>query len=158
MVLPVLPYRNPEVHDKISDIPALLKKENLSNPLIITDQTLSSIGATNTLQNILTENGIGYALFDGAFPNPTTALAQQASSFYQEKKCDGLIAFGGGSPMDLAKAVGVLLARPGKPLERFAGILKVRRKLPVLIAIPTTAGTGSETTLAAVLILSLIHI
>ncbi len=152
MVLPVLPYRNPEVHDKISDIPALLKKENLSNPLIITDQTLSSIGATNTLQNILTENGIGYALFDGAFPNPTTALARQASSFYQEKKCDGLIAFGGGSPMDLAKAVGVLLARPGKPLERFAGILKVRRKLPVLIAIPTTAGTGSETTLAAVLI------
>lgn len=72
MVLPVLPYRNPEVHDKISDIPALLKKENLSNPLIITDQTLSSIGATNTLQNILTENGIGYTLFDGAFPNPTT--------------------------------------------------------------------------------------
>lgn len=152
MVLPVLPYRNPEVHDNISDIPILLKKENLSKPLIITDQTLSSIGATDTLQNILAKNKINYALFDGAFPNPTTALARQATAFYREKGCDGLIAFGGGSPMDLAKAVGVSLARPGKPLEKFAGILKVHRKLPVLIAIPTTAGTGSETTLAAVLI------
>lgn len=152
IVLPVLPYRNPEVHGNISDIPVLLKKENLSKPLIITDQTLSSIGATDTLQNVLTKSGINYALFDGAFPNPTTALARQAAAFYKEKGCDGLIAFGGGSPMDLAKAAGVSLARPDKPLEKLAGILKVHKKLPVLIAIPTTAGTGSETTLAAVLI------
>ena len=152
IALPVLPYRNPEIHNSISDIPILLKKENLSKPLIITDQTLSSIGATDTLQNVLKDSGINYALFDGAFPNPTTALARQATDYYKEKGCDGLIAFGGGSPMDLAKAVGVSLARPDKPLENFAGILKVHRKLPVLIAIPTTAGTGSETTLAAVLI------
>ena len=152
IALPILPYRNPEVHNSISDIPNLLKKENLSKPLIITDQTLSSIGATDTLQKILAESRINYALFDGAFPNPTTALARQAAAYYKEKGCDGLIAFGGGSPMDLAKAVGVSLARPDKPLEKFAGILKVHRKLPILIAIPTTAGTGSETTLAAVLI------
>lgn len=152
IALPILPYRNPEVWDRISEITNILKKETISSPLIITDQTLSSIGATDTLQKLLSENGIHYTLFDGAFPNPTTALARQATDCYRENNCDGLIAFGGGSPMDLAKAVGVMLTRPDKPLEKLAGILKVRRKLPVLIAIPTTAGTGSETTLAAVLI------
>ena len=152
IALPILPYRNPEVRNHISEIPDILKKEAISKPLIITDQTLSSIGATDSLQKVLTENGILYALFDGAFPNPTTALARQATAFYRENNCDGLIAFGGGSPMDLTKAVGVMLARPDKSLEKLAGILKVHRKLPVLIAIPTTAGTGSETTLAAVLI------
>lgn len=152
IVLPILPYRNPEVRNHISEIPEILKKEGVSRPLIITDQTLSSIGATNGLQEALTENGIPYALFDGAFPNPTTALARQAAACYRENHCDGLIAFGGGSPMDLTKAVGVILARPDKSLEKLAGILKVHHKLPMLIAIPTTAGTGSETTLAAVLI------
>lgn len=152
IALPILPYRNPEVREHISEIPNILKKEAISKPLIITDQTLSSIGATDSLQKALTENRIQYALFDGAFPNPTTALACQAAAFYRDNNCDGLIAFGGGSPMDLTKAVGVMLARPDKSLEKLAGILKVHRKLPVLIAIPTTAGTGSETTLAAVLI------
>lgn len=152
IALPILPYRNPEVRERISEIPEILKKETISRPLIITDQTLSSIGATDALQQLLSENEILYTLFDGAFPNPTTALARQATDCYRENSCDGLIAFGGGSPMDLAKAVGVMLTRPDKPLEKLAGILKVRRKLPVLIAIPTTAGTGSETTLAAVLI------
>lgn len=152
IALPILPYRNPEVREHISEIPNILKKEAISKPLIITDQTLSSIGATDSLQKALTENRILYALFDGAFPNPTTALACQAAAFYRDNNCDGLIAFGGGSPMDLTKAVGVMLARPDKSLEKLAGILKVHRKLPVLIAIPTTAGTGSETTLAAVLI------
>lgn len=152
IALPILPYRNPEVWNRISEIVNILKKETISNPLIITDKTLSSIGATDALQKTLSENGIHYTLFDGAFPNPTTALARQAADCYRENNCDGLIAFGGGSPMDLAKAVGVMLTRPDKPLEKLAGILKVRRKLPVMIAIPTTAGTGSETTLAAVLI------
>lgn len=152
IALPILPYRNPEVRNRISEITNILKKEAISRPLIITDQTLSSIGATDALQKLLSEKGILYTLFDGAFPNPTTALARQAANCYRQNNCDGLIAFGGGSPMDLAKAVGVMLTRPDKPLEKLAGILKVRRKLPVLIAIPTTAGTGSETTLAAVLI------
>ncbi|MDE7251071.1 MAG: iron-containing alcohol dehydrogenase [Lachnospiraceae bacterium] len=152
IALPILPYRNPEVRNHILEILDILKKEAISKPLIITDQTLSSIGATDSLQKVLTENRIPYALFDGAFPNPTTALARKATDFYRGNNCDGLIAFGGGSPMDLAKAVGVMLARPDKSLEKLAGILKVHRKLPALIAIPTTAGTGSETTLAAVLI------
>lgn len=151
-VLPILPYRNPKVYSHISDIVQILRRENISRPLIITDQTLSALGATEGLTKALSENEICYTLFDGAFPNPTTALARIAHDCYRQNNCDGLIAFGGGSPMDLAKAVGVMQARPDKSLEQLAGILKVRRKLPVLIAIPTTAGTGSETTLAAVLV------
>lgn len=152
MALPVLPYRNPETLGHIEEIPEILKKENVRKPLIITDSNLSALGAADHLKRVLRQAKVDFAFYDGAFPNPTTKLAGQTTRYYTENQCDGLIAYGGGSPMDLAKAVGVCLARPGKPLEKMAGILKVRRKLPLLVAIPTTAGTGSETTLAAVLV------
>lgn len=150
--LPVLPYRNPEIIGKIAEVPQLVRKAGLRKPLIITDRNLSKLGAADHLRNSLAEEGLDFAFFDGAFPNPTTELAEEAHRFYRDKGCDSLIAFGGGSPMDLAKAVGILSVKPGKSLRKLAGILKVWRRIPTLIAIPTTAGTGSETTLAAVLI------
>ncbi len=153
-LLPILPYKNPEINRYINDVPNILYKNKISKPLIITDENLSKLGATDSLRNLLNSQNIDYAYFDGAFPNPTTDLAKQTALFYKTNNCDGLIAFGGGSPMDLAKAVGVIIARPNKPLEKMAGILKVHTKIPLLIAIPTTAGTGSETTLASVLISS----
>ena len=70
---------------------------------------------------------------------------------YKENECNALIAFGGGSVMDCAKAVGAKVARPNKSLKQMKGVLKVGKKIPTLIAVPTTAGTGSETTLAAVI-------
>jgi alcohol dehydrogenase class IV len=75
----------------------------------------------------------------------------EALELYKSEGCNALIGFGGGSSMDCAKAVGARLAKPHQSLEEMKGILKVHRKLPLLIAIPTTAGTGSETTLAAVI-------
>lgn len=150
--LPVLPYRNPEILDKIAEVPQLVRKAGLKKPLIITDRNLSKSGTADILKKVLTEESLPFALFDGAYPNPTTELAGQAFQFYRDNGCDSLIAFGGGSPMDLAKAVGILAVTPHKPLRKLAGILKVGRRIPTLIAIPTTAGTGSETTLAAVLI------
>lgn len=150
--LPVLPYRNPEIIGKIADVPQLVREAGLRKPLIITDRNLSKLGAADHLKNSLAEESLDFAFFDGAFPNPTTELAEEAYLFYHDKGCDSLIAFGGGSPMDLAKAVGILSVKPNTPLRRLAGILKVWRRIPTLIAIPTTAGTGSETTLAAVLI------
>lgn len=152
LALPILPYRNPITKNSIMDIPGILKEHNVTKPLIITDGNLSALGATDALQEELANKKISFAFFDGAFPNPTTDLAEEAAEFYRENKCDGIIAYGGGSPMDLAKAVGISIAKPNKSLSDMEGILKVRRRLPLLIAIPTTAGTGSETTLAAVLV------
>lgn len=152
IALPILPYRNPIVRRHISDIPYILMQAKLSNPMIVTDKMLVSLGAIKPLEEGLKENDIKYALFDGAYPNPRISLVEEAATFYKEHGCDSLIAFGGGSPMDLAKAVGVRIARPNTPILKLGGILKVHTKLPTIIAIPTTAGTGSETTLASVLI------
>ncbi len=152
IVLPVLPYRNPEVLYSIGDIPGILYKEKVERPMIITDRMLSALGAADALRKTLEEKKISFVFFDKAFPNPTTTLAYEGAEFYKKEHCDGIIAFGGGSPMDLAKAVGICVVKKGKRLEKMAGVLKVNKKLPLLIAVPTTAGTGSETTLAAVLV------
>ena len=98
------------------------------------------------------ESGEPAFVYDKTEQNPTTKMVMEALQVYRDNGCDCIISFGGGSPMDCAKAVGACVARPKKPLRKMAGILKVGRKLPLLIAVPTTAGTGSETTLAAVIV------
>ena len=153
VAMPVLPYKDPEIIDRIKDIPAILEKEGIKRPLVVTDSNLSEIGASKNLTNVLDEAGVDYVFFDKAFPNPTTGLVEKAYSKYTTKNCDGLISYGGGSPMDVAKAVGVRVARPRKKLTQLAGIVKVFKKLPPIIAIPTTAGTGSEATRFAVIYL-----
>lgn len=152
IALPFLPYRDPQIERHVAAVPGILRAEGAKKPLIVTDANISKIGLTASLKRALENNGMEYAYFDRAFPNPTIALCEEAHDFYAANGCDSLIAFGGGSPMDLAKACGIIEARPDKPLSKLGGILKVRKKLPLLIAVPTTAGTGSETTLAAVII------
>ncbi|MCI5792676.1 MAG: iron-containing alcohol dehydrogenase [Lachnospiraceae bacterium] len=152
IALPFLPYQDPRIERHVVAIPGILKAEGVKKPLIITDSNISGLGLPDSLKAALDKNGMDYAYFDRAFPNPTIALCEEAHDFYAAKGCDSIIAFGGGSPMDLAKACGIIEARPDKPLSKMGGILKVRKKLPLLIAIPTTAGTGSETTLAAVVV------
>jgi alcohol dehydrogenase class IV len=85
-------------------------------------------------------------------PNPTSNNVEAARSLYLENDCQAIIAFGGGSPMDCAKAAGARIARPNKPLRKMAGLIKIRKRIPLLIAVPTTAGSGSETTVAAVIV------
>lgn len=152
IALPILPYRNPKIIESIAEVPQLVKQIGLKKPIIITDKNLSKLGAADHLKNCLTEENVDFSYYDGAYPNPTTGLAIEAYKYYKDNGCDSMIAFGGGSPMDLAKAVGVLSVKPKKPLSKMGGILKVRKRIPTLIAVPTTAGTGSETTLAAVII------
>ena len=143
IALPFLPYRNPSIERHLSAVPGILKKEGAGKPLIVTDLNLSRLGYITPVKNELIMAGLDFAVFDGAFPNPTVGLAKSAHDIYTDKGCDSIIALGGGSPMDLAKAVGIMEARPDKPLNRLGGILKVRKKLPLLIAVPTTAVTGS---------------
>ncbi len=97
------------------------------------------------------ETGITCVVYDKTRANPTVQNVEEARELYLQHACQVLLAFGGGSAMDCAKAVGARIARPNKPLNKMKGILRVMRRIPPLFAIPTTAGTGSETTLAAVI-------
>lgn len=152
LALPILPYKNPKIIENIEEIPSVLRDNGKKNPLIVTDKKIRSLGLTEKLEGSLKEQGMDYALFDGVIANPTTDNVDEALSLYLTSGCDSLVAFGGGSPMDCAKGVGALVARRKKTLNDLRGILKVRKKIPLLIAIPTTAGTGSETTLACVVV------
>lgn len=149
--IPFLPYRKPEILGSVRDIPETLIENGCKNVMIITDRSIRSLGLTDRLEKSLIEGYVAYCFYDGTSQNPTTYNVKEALKLYKTMECDSIIGFGGGSCMDCAKAVGARLARPHTPLSRMKGILKVVKKLPLLIAVPTTAGTGSETTLAAVI-------
>ena len=149
--LPVLPYREPQVFHSCGELSTVFQKENIRRVLIVTDAGIVRSGIASQLEAVLDEDDISYAVYDQTRPNPTVVNVEQALSLYRRYRCQALIAIGGGSSMDCAKAVGARLARPGTPLGKLKGTLRILRPLPTLIAIPTTAGTGSETTLAAVI-------
>lgn len=149
--LPVLPYREPQVFHSCGELSTVFQKENIRRVLIVTDVGIVRSGIAAQLEAVLDEDDISYAVYDQTRPNPTVVNVEQALSLYRRYRCQALIAIGGGSSMDCAKAVGARLARPDTPLGKLKGTLRILRPLPTLIAIPTTAGTGSETTLAAVI-------
>lgn len=151
MALPALPYRTPEILKSAGEIPGLLGKKAPGRALIVTDRGCVQAGLLKILTDALKEGGQQYTVFDGVVSNPTTDTVDQALGKFTREKCVSLIGLGGGSSMDCAKAVGARIARPDKTLEDMKGILKIRKKIPYLISVPTTAGTGSETTLAAVI-------
>lgn len=150
-VLPVLPYRDPKVLPRVQDIPKCLKEKNINRVLIVTDGFLHLSGMLEPMKNALIEAGIGYTVYDEVTPNPTILNVELARERYLTENCQGLIGFGGGSAIDCAKAVGARIARPRLSIPKMKGILKIWLPIPYLIAVPTTAGTGSETTLATVI-------
>lgn len=151
MALPVLPYREPEIFSRVSEIVPLLEKKKIGSVLLVTDGFLREQGITAELEQNLAEGGIHCAVYDATRPNPTVQNVEEALTLYRENGCGALIAFGGGSSMDCAKAVGARLAYPRRNLDQLKGTLRVLRPIPMLIAIPTTAGTGSEVTVTAVI-------
>ena len=151
LALPVLPYRQPQRLANLDEIPALLRRLGVGSALLVTDQGLRAVGITAGLEACLAENGIRCAVYDGTCANPTVENVEQARALYEKEQCGCLIAFGGGSSMDCAKAVGARIAYPHRSVNQMKGLLRVLRKLPPLIAIPTTAGTGSEVTITAVI-------
>lgn len=152
LALPLLPYKNPEVRNAISEIPEVLSAHGVKRPLVVTDAALFGCGAVEPLFAALGDASCDYTVYKDVVANPTTENVESAIAEYRAGGCDCIIAFGGGSPMDTAKAVGARIARPKKTLGKMKGILKVRKKIPFLVAVPTTCGTGSETTLAAVIV------
>lgn len=151
LILPILPYREPKILKDNEEIVALLKEKKIDKVMLVTDKTLKSIGLTKSLEESLTFSNIKTVVFSDVVANPTTQNVEDGVKLYREEGCNGLIAFGGGSSMDCAKAIGARVVKPKKSLSKMKGLLKICKKLPLLVAIPTTAGTGSETTLASVI-------
>ena len=151
LAIPLLPYREPKPLASFVETAELLHARGIRRVLLVTDATIMQLGLPRPLIRALDAHGIEVSVFDEVVPNPTIANVEAARERYLADGCEAIIAFGGGSAMDCAKAAGARIARPRKPVERMRGILKVLAPLPLLIAVPTTAGTGSETTLAAVI-------
>lgn len=149
--IPLLPYREPTPLATFSDCAEVLREHGATKVLVVTDKTISGLGLLDPMLAELAKAGIEVAIFDRVVPNPTISNVEAARELYLAEGCKAIIAFGGGSAMDCAKAAGARIARPRKPVAKMRGVLKVLAKLPLLIAVPTTAGTGSETTLAAVI-------
>ncbi len=148
-----MPWRKPELvtgPGGIREIPRLLADAGVKKPMLVTGPNIVKTIGKRILE-LLDEAGIACAVFSEVEANPSVVTAERIYLRYQENGCDGFIALGGGSPMDAAKAAAALCARPDKRLTQLAGLLKVGRPIPPFIAIPTTSGTGSETTVAAVI-------
>ena len=148
-----LDWTEPEIirgAGSVKKLPAAIKAKGVTTVLVVTDKGLMGLHLLDPLFEALTAEGINYTVYDGVQPNPTIDNIEQALAMYKAAECNGIVAFGGGSPMDCAKACGARVVRPNKTVPQLRGLLKVIKKLPPLFAVPTTAGTGSETTIAAV--------
>jgi len=135
------------VGDSLLDI---LDYHHVDTILFITDPGITKIGLAEPALSLLYAHGKKVVVFDETVANPTIANIETARGRYIDNGCQALIGFGGGSAIDCAKGVAARLAQPKKSITKLRGLLKVWRRKTLLIAVPTTAGTGSEATLAAV--------
>lgn len=152
IMYPFFPYREPEELDSDTDIPAKLASLGIRSALLVTNTSLRSLGVTAALENAMKQDGIACAVYDKTPPNPTIDNVEEAFSLYRSSSCGAVIGFGGGSCIDCAKTVAARAAYPKRSVRQLAGNLKFWGTLPPVFAVPTTAGTGSEATLAAVLV------
>ena len=134
----------------IRKLPEFIKSKGLKKVLVVTDKGLMGLHLLDSLFEELDKAGVEYVVYDGTQPNPSIENIEDARALYVDNGCQGVIAFGGGSPMDCAKAAAARVTNPKIPVRKMRGVLKLHHKLPPFFAVPTTAGTGSETTLAAV--------
>ena len=149
--LPVMPYREPYILESTDDIAALCNVLGIDSIIIVTDEGISKLGLCNKTIEFCEAAGVRVTFYDKVVPNPTIDNVEEVRRLYYENGCQALVGFGGGSSMDCAKGAAARIAKPNQPVEKMAGVLKVLAKTPTLIAVPTTAGTGSEVTLAAVI-------
>jgi alcohol dehydrogenase len=142
-----LVHFGPGAVSKIAEVVPTLKTNKL---LFITDAGLVRCGVAARVLDVLAEVGVEGVVFDEVEPNPSIETVERAHIRYREAACAGIVVVGGGSPIDVAKGVGVLATNPG-PLSSYVGKGKVSTSLPPLLAVPTTVGTGSEVTIYAVI-------
>jgi len=149
LLVKVVPYKKQKLFNHISELTTFIIN-NKARYFIVTDEGIVKAGLVKGIESILRNNKLEYQVYDKTVPNPTLQNVEDALNSYKKFNAQAIIAIGGGSPIDLAKALAARVARPNKSIAKMKGILKVNRKIPLLIAIPTTSGTGSEVTVAAV--------
>lgn len=150
-----LGIHEPEVikeKDSIIKIPDILIKQGYKHPLIVTDKGLYGLNIHANLVKALDEKGLSHSIYFDVVANPTIKNVNEGLKIYKSEDCDSIVAIGGGSAMDCAKTIGALVVNPKKKVEDLKGLLHVKKHMPFFVAVPTTAGTGSETTIAAVIV------
>jgi len=133
-----------------SQVATEAKELSILHPLIVTDPGVRNAGIVDKVLGPLSEVGLSYSIFDGVEPNPKVSTVVNGVEVYQKEQCDGLISVGGGSPIDSAKAIGILATHTGSIMD-YAGFGKVKSPIPPHIAVPTTYGTGTEVTNASMI-------
>lgn len=128
-----------------------IRARGIKNVLVVTDKVLMDLNLLEGFLTSLSEKNIQFKVFDDVQPNPTIENVEAGRQFYKQNKCGAIIAFGGGSPIDCAKIIGARIRNPYLPIRFMKGLFRVLIPIPPLFCIPTTAGTGSETTVAAVI-------
>lgn len=134
----------------LSKAPEIFKKNHVKKVMIVTGRTVGKTIAP-IAKAALDKAGIAYEHYSEVSANPTVTVVNEIQKKYLETGCEGFLAIGGGSPMDAAKGAAARVVHSNTPVNKMAGLLKVRHKIPTFVAVPTTAGTGSETTIAAVI-------
>ena len=149
----VLPWRKPEIVSgagSTAKIPELLRGCGVKKVMIVSGRHTGAV-LVPPIRAQIEAAGLSAVHFDGVRANPTISVIEQVREMYLAEGCDGFLAVGGGSPMDTAKAAAARIVRPNRTVEQMTGLFKVMHALPPFIAVPTTAGSGSETTIAAVI-------
>lgn len=144
-----MPHRQPRVVEGIGSfkqLPLILAENGVKNPMIVTGPR---VGKSQYVADLAACLSSSY-LYAEVKTDPPLSQIEQMVHLYKEHNCDCIVAIGGGSNMDAAKAMGAAIARPQETVAELGGVMKVRREIPFFVAVPTTAGTGSECTVAAV--------
>ena len=150
----LIPWGMPETLEgagAVKKLPRLIKEKGFNRVLVVTDKVLMDLGLPKGMLDAMDEAGIEYVIYDGVQPNPTDRNVNEGLKLFKENECQAMVAFGGGSPMDCCKGIGAMAVKKGKTVEQLQGLFKVLHRIPTIFAVPTTAGTGSETTVAAVI-------
>lgn len=140
-----------EGKNSVLKLPRFIEQQKIHRVLIVTDKGLMKLNLLSPLIKELNVYKIDCFIFDDVQPNPTIQNVEACKQMYIDNGCEAVIAFGGGSPMDCAKAAAARVVKPRQSIRKMRGYLKIHKKIPPFFAVPTTAGTGSETTLAAVI-------
>ena len=135
----------------VEKLPEIIAGYGLKNIMVVYDRGVKAAGIAERVMEQVKKAGVKAVVFDGVIPNPTNEVVEEAAAIAKEAQVDGFVAAGGGSSIDLAKAINVLMTNPGK-IGEYGGIGMVKNACLPLIAIPTTAGTSSEITNVSALI------